>query len=177
MSGGEIAGLDMACLAVSGLQETIRYLEKIEMGLLRDMDYVEFRVCTEGCLGGPYTVADKYLAKHHLQRLVRMFGVEKRVKYEYVRDLYRQGWFFTDKKLVQQTDRTSSDSISQRIERELKVEKIMERLPQKQCGVCGSPDCNTFAEDVVDGRASLGDCVFMTQKVKVKKRAAGGGVK
>ncbi len=175
MWGGEIAGLDMACLAVSGLQETIRYLEKIEMGLLRDMDYVEFRICTEGCLGGPYTVADKYLAKHHLQRLVRMFGVEKRVKYEYVRDLYRQGWFFTDKKLVLPESRTSSESISRRIERELKVEKIMERLPQKQCGLCGSPDCATFAEDVVDGRASLKDCVFMKQTVK--KKATRGGVK
>ena len=52
MSGGECAGINANCIAVSGLQETIRYLEKIEMGLLRDVDFVEFRICTEGCLGG-----------------------------------------------------------------------------------------------------------------------------
>ena len=50
MSGGEVAGLDMDCLAVSGIQETIRYLEKIEMGLLHNIDYVEFRICTEDAI-------------------------------------------------------------------------------------------------------------------------------
>jgi len=63
MSGGEISGLDLHCLAIPGLQETIHYLEKIEMGLLGDIDYVEFRACSEGCLGGPFTVMDKYQGK------------------------------------------------------------------------------------------------------------------
>jgi iron only hydrogenase large subunit-like protein len=172
MSGGEVAGLDMDCLAVSGIQETIRYLEKIEMGLLHNVDYVEFRICTEGCLGGPFTVADKYQAKDQVQRFVRMFGVEKRVKYEYVKKLYEQGWFFTDTKDIPfKTDppHLSPLELSRGIERQNRVEEILRLLPRKECGVCGSPDCRTFAEDVIDGKASLGSCVYWEKQKREMK--------
>ncbi len=162
MSGGEIAGLEMNCLAISGLRETIQYLEKIEMGLLKDIDYVECRTCTEGCIGGPFTVADKYEAKHHLQNLVRQFGLENRVKVDYVKKLYAQGWFFSKRKKPVTGQRDSGRSIAERIEREKRVEETLKRLPRKECGVCGSPDCRTFAEDVVKGEASMKDCVFLS---------------
>jgi iron only hydrogenase large subunit-like protein len=164
MSGGEIAGLEMNCLAISGLQETIRYLEKIEMGLLQDIDYVECRTCTEGCIGGPLTVADKYKAKHYLKKLVRQFGLEKRVNEEYVNKLYDRGWFFAKKKSPLVDRRDSGDSIAARIERANRVEEALKRLPRKECGVCGCPDCRTFAEDVVEGRASMGDCLFLSSE-------------
>jgi Na+-translocating ferredoxin:NAD+ oxidoreductase RNF subunit RnfB len=160
LSGGEIAGLDMNCLAVSGLQETIRYLEKIEMGLLHDMDYIEFRICTEGCLGGPFNVADKYQAKRDLQKLVRMFGVEKRVKEAYVRKLYEEGWFFTDARDTPIEPRAPGLSVAEGIKRLSHVEEILKVLPRKECGACGSPDCRTFAEDVVDGKAVLENCIY-----------------
>jgi iron only hydrogenase large subunit-like protein len=166
MSGGEVAGLEMDCLAVSGLQETIRYLEKIEMGLLQGIEYVEFRTCTEGCLGGPLTVADKYQAKYHLQRLVRMFGVEKRVKAEYVKNLYEKGWFFTDRKDNPPERKLFQGSISNGIERQNRIEEILRLLPGKECGLCGSPDCRTFAEDVVEGKDSLESCIFLEKKKK-----------
>ena len=163
MSGGEIAGLNMNCLAVSGLQETIKYLGKIELGLLNHIDYIEFRLCTEGCLGGPLTVADKYQAKHNLQRLVRMFGVEKRVKYEYVRRLYEKGWFFTDKREFK-VQALSKEEISKKLEKQTRVEEILAKLPRKECGVCGSPDCQTFAQDVVEGRATVDQCIFLSRE-------------
>lgn len=160
MSGGEIARLQARCLAVSGLQETIKYLEKIEMGLLRDLEYVEFRVCKEGCLGGPLTVADKYLAKQHLQRLVRMFGIEKRVKRSYVQKLYERGWFFVEGEGPAARAGSRGACLRERIERLNRVEALLKTLPAKECGVCGCPDCRTFAEDVVDGRVRLEECVY-----------------
>ena len=172
MSGGEIAGIDANCIAVSGLSETIRYLEKIEMGLLSEIDYVEFRICTEGCLGGPFAVADKYQAKHHLQRLVRIFGVEKRVKYEYVKDLYESGWFFTDQEATPLTASVSQLSVSENIEKQKRIDEVLQLLPRKECGACGSPDCRTFAEDVIDGSASLERCVFLSH-VKNKTGISG----
>jgi ferredoxin len=161
MSGGEVAGLDFGSyLAVSGIQETIHYLEKIEMGLLNDIEYVEFRTCPEGCIGGPMTVADKYQAKHTVQKLVRMFGAEKRLKYARARKLYEEGWFSSGRKDVPPEDKTARLSIPDAIKRQKEVEKILRLLPGKECGICGSPDCRTFAEDVVDERASLKSCIF-----------------
>jgi len=168
MSGGEISGVELNCLAVSGLQETIHYLEKIEIGLLRNIDYVEFRACTEGCLGGPFTVADKYQGKRHLQKLVRMFGVEKRVKYGYVKKLYDKGWFFTDKtpSLEEKITQLTPVDIAKGIDRQNRIEEILKLLPRKECGACGCPDCVTFAEDVIDGKDSLQSCVFWKDQKK-----------
>lgn len=164
MSGGEIAGLDNGnYLAVSGIQETIRYLEKIEMGLLSDIEYVEFRACVEGCIGGPMTVIDSYQAKHTLQKLVRMFGVEKRVQYAEVAAAYREGLFFIDKKIVPPKYQATPLSIPEAIKRQERVERVYRLLPEKECAVCGSPDCRTFAEDVVDGRNALERCIFYSE--------------
>ena len=166
MSGGEIAGVDANCIAVSGLSETMRYLEKIEMGLLHELDYVEFRICTEGCLGGPFAVADKYEAKHHIQKLIRMFGVEKRVKYEYVKSLYESGWFFTHQEAMPLEATSSNLSVSENIDRQKRIDETLKLLPRKECGACGSPDCRTFAEDVIDGMVSLESCVFLSRDKK-----------
>ena len=158
-SGGEIATLNAHSLAVSGLHETIRYLEKVEMGLLEGIEFLECRVCTEGCIGGPFAVADRYQAKHLLEKLVRMFGEEKRIKYNYVHKLYNEGWFRSDRERVPLDNGSPRLSISKNIERQHKVEKLLLELPGMECGACGSPDCRTFAEDLVDGRAQLEDCV------------------
>jgi len=165
MSGGEIAGLEMNCLAISGLQETIRYLEKIEMGLLQDIDYLELRTCPEGCLGGPFTVADKYLAKNHLQKPIQIFGVKTRVKYNYIIKLYKEGWFHTDREPAPSVIKPSQRAINERIERLNRVDKILKTLPRKECGICGSPDCRTFAEDVVDGKARIESCLLLHENL------------
>lgn len=169
MSGGEISGMSMNCLAVSGLRETISYLERIEVGNLPNIDYVELRACTEGCLGGLFTVADKYRAKRHLQRLVRMYGVEKRVKYEYAKNLYEEGWFFSEKRNPFQEMTLSQRPLAERIERQKRIEEILRRLPGKECGLCGSPDCLTFAEDVVDGISSPEDCIYSVENKQHKR--------
>ena len=164
ITGGEIAGSKRNCLAISGLQETISYLEKIEMGLLQDIDYLELRTCPEGCLGGPFTVADKYLAKHHLQELIQIFGAKTRVKYAYILKLYREGWFHADREPTPSVKRPSQRVINERIVRLNRVDKILKTLPRKECGICGSPDCRTFAEDVVDGKAHIESCSLLHDK-------------
>jgi Na+-translocating ferredoxin:NAD+ oxidoreductase RNF subunit RnfB len=63
-------------------------------------------------------------------------------------------------------------SIAEAMMREKEVEKLHGLLPGKECGVCGSPDCRTFAEDVVDGRNALENCVFYSEfKNRVENRA------
>jgi ferredoxin len=158
-SGGEIAALNAHSLAVSGLHETIRYLEKVEMGLLEEFEFLELRVCTEGCIGGPFTVADRYQAKHLLKKLVQMYGEERRIKYNYVLKLSNDGWFKSDWKRVPLESGSPRPSISKNIERQNKIESLLRELPGIECGACGSPDCRTFAEDLVDGIARIEDCV------------------
>ena len=159
MSGGEIAGLDdVACLAVSGMQETIRYLEKIEMGLFRNIEYFEFRSCREGCIGGPLTVADKYQAKGILQKFGRMFGHGKRVRRSQVQRAYQEGWFLKETLEIGTVKGEKRLPIAEAIARQDRIESILRKLPGKECGQCGSPDCKTFAEDVADGQVKQESC-------------------
>jgi len=63
---------------------------------------------------------------------------------------------------------SSISDISAAIEKQNKVQHILKCLPRKECGVCGSPDCSTFAEDVVEGKAALKDCILLPDRVARK---------
>ena len=115
------------------------------------------------------TVVDKYRAKHRVQTLVRLFGAERRVKYEYVKNLYDKGWFLAERAVKGFPSERSAGDIKAEIRRRSQIEKILQHLPRKECGLCGSPDCETFAEDVVNGRSSLDKCVFLDAKRKAKE--------
>jgi len=39
-------------------------------------------------------------------------------------------------------------------------EEILKILPGLDCGACGAPTCKSFAEDVLLGHASLGECML-----------------
>jgi Na+-translocating ferredoxin:NAD+ oxidoreductase RNF subunit RnfB len=174
MSGGEIAEMDFdRSLAVSGLEETIAYLQKIEMGLFKDIEYIEFRTCREGCLGGVLTAIDKYLAKSAVQKMVKLIGLGRRLPRENILRMYQKGKFQTAKSPAKLFDLYGNKKEALSLESLQKIEEIMELLRDTDCAACGAPDCRTFAEDIVRGSASLQDCLWIsahsTNKSKKEK--------
>jgi len=159
MSGGEIAGMRIdGVIAVSGLKEVMAYLEKIEMGLFRDMEYIEFRVCREGCLGGPLTAVDRYVAKSTVQKFIKMFGIGRRLPRRKIRQLYDSGWFFSRRKPSERAGVCQSKRKALTIEDMKAIEKLMSLIHGNDCGACGAPDCRTFAEDVIREKTELNNC-------------------
>jgi NAD-dependent dihydropyrimidine dehydrogenase PreA subunit len=165
VSGGEIAdmGIDRS-LAVSGMEETIHYLEKIELGLFQDIEYIEFRTCREGCLGGVLNVIDKYLAKSAVQKMVKRFGLGRRLHRENILRMYEKGEFQTDKDPSKLTALFGARKKALTIDAMQKIEKVLQVIKGTDCTACGAPDCRTFAEDVVRGEANLNDCVHIVDK-------------
>jgi len=162
MSGGEIARMDIEnSLAVHGLKETYDYLNRIEMGLLKDMEYIEFRTCREGCLGGVLTVVDKYIAKRHVQKMVNVFGMGRRLPQDTLLRQFEKGRFKIDKspEVLRKIFRPRKPTIS--LAEAKRIERIVASLGGRNCGACGAPDCQTFAEDVVLGQAELADCIWL----------------
>jgi uncharacterized Fe-S cluster-containing protein len=47
-------------------------------------------------------------------------------------------------------------------------ESIVGTLPRINCGACGAPTCKAFAEDVIQGRAELVDCVFKLKEATME---------
>lgn len=172
MSGGEIADMDIdRSLAVSGIEETLNYLEKIEMGLFRDIEYIEFRTCREGCLGGVLTAIDKYLAKSTVQKMIKRFGLGKRLQRENILRLYEKGQFQTEKNPFKLKRLFGAQKTALSLESMQEIERVLERIKGTDCTACGAPDCRTFAEDVVRGAAALNDCLFIGTQTSAKRRS------
>jgi iron only hydrogenase large subunit-like protein len=162
MSGGEIADMNIEnSLAVSGLDETITYLEKLEMGLFSNLEYIEFRTCREGCLGGPLTAIDKYLAKSAVKKMIKMLGLGRRLSRGKILRQYEQGKFLADKDPQKLIQIFGSRAKPMSIEMLKEVDEILDRIKGHDCAQCGAPTCKTFAEDVVKGEASLNECLLL----------------
>ncbi len=160
ISGGEIAAMNFGkALAVSGLQETISYLEKIEMGLFEDIEYIEFRTCREGCVGGILTAIDRYLAKRFIQKTVLKSSPERRITREELLRRYEKGWFSKNRSPADMRRQFGVREEPLTIEALAKIEELVQLIRGKNCAACGSPNCRIFAEDVVRGRASIEDCL------------------
>ncbi|MBT8370427.1 MAG: 4Fe-4S dicluster domain-containing protein, partial [Deltaproteobacteria bacterium] len=175
MSGGEIADMDIdRSLAVSGLEETISYLQKIELGLFKDIEYIEFRTCREGCLGGVLTAIDKYRAKSAVQKMVKLFGLGRRLPRENVLRMYEKGKFQTEKSPAKLINLYGTQKEPLSFESLQEIEKLMELLKGTDCAACGAPDCRTFAEDVVRGRAPLKNCLWLGTRYNIKRKKGKG---
>jgi uncharacterized Fe-S cluster-containing protein len=54
------------------------------------------------------------------------------------------------------------------MEKMMKVRELRVYLPGIDCGACGSPNCQAFAEDIVQDKANISSCVFI-QSVLLEK--------
>jgi hypothetical protein len=170
MTGGEIGGLRLDnCLAVCGVQDVIRILDDVEAGRLKDIDYLECRICPDGCLGGPLTVENRHFAKSKVSNLVKMFGEKTRISREMIRRQYKEGFYFVEKELEPTPLLPLDPDPVKAIDKARAREELIKKLPGKDCGACGAPDCRTLAEDIVLGHAEVQDCVFVQLKAQTKK--------
>ena len=48
----------------------------------------------------------------------------------------------------------------------LEIQNVCKYLPEYDCGACGSPNCRTFAEDVVLGKTDVSGCVMLKDDEK-----------
>ena len=172
--GGEIRGLKYTnSVSVSGVINTIRILEDIESGKLKNIEYLECLICPDGCIGGPLTVENRFIAKSNMLRLIRHFGGKKRVNTELVKKLYRDN-FFSFKWAIEPKSFPALDKDRSQAIKKLKAkEELIRKLPGIDCGVCGAPDCKTLAEDVVQGVAKLEDCIYYNKVIQKEKRHIG----
>lgn len=172
--GGEIRGLKYTnSVSVSGVLNTIRILEDVESGRLRNIEYLECLICPDGCIGGPLTVENRFIAKSNVLRLIRHFGGKKRVNTDMVRKLYKEN-FFSFKWAVEPKSFPPLDKNRNKAIRKLKdKERLIKQLPGIDCGVCGAPDCQTLAEDIVRGEARMEDCIHYNKIVMNEKNSTG----
>ncbi len=140
-------------IAVDGIQNVIQVFEDIEDGKLNDIEYVEALACIGGCVGGPLTAENSFVACSRLKRICKPLADEKLGLND---DIVAQ-W---DKPLIYRPIMNLDKDINIAMEKMIKLEEIYDRLPKLDCGSCGSPTCRSLAEDIVRGYAKETDCIF-----------------
>lgn len=153
-------------LAVDGIQNVIRVLEEIENNKMPDLDFFEGLSCAGGCVGGPLTFENGYVAKNRIRLLAKGIKNPEPIAKELQCVKDNIDWQL-NKDIIEKPVLKLDEDITAAIQKMETIERIYNDLPGLDCGSCGSPSCRTLAEDIVRGNASEMDCVFkLREKVK-----------
>jgi hypothetical protein len=164
-SGGESLALGTdKFLAVDGINNVGSILEAIENDKLEDVEFIEALACTGGCIGGPLTVENLYVAKNRINKHVNDARLSDVSHAKLDHPDNEMAWTVELEHIpVMKLDADFSVAMK-KLE---KLEGINGQLPGLDCGACGAPSCRALAEDIVRGNASQTDCIF---KLKEKVR-------
>ena len=72
-----------------------------------------------------------------------------------------QARFFDLDAAIQPRKREPAQDLRQAVAEQQQKNELCLKLPGKNCGACGAPDCDALAADVVSGQAELGHCPFV----------------
>lgn len=145
-------------LCVDGIENVKHALDQIEDNRFDRLDYVELLACTNGCLGGPLSVENGYVAKSRLNSILRNTP-DRQVQRTEMFDNAHERFRMTEK--IEPNDAQQlTGTMLERLVKATRIEEIEAELPGLDCGSCGSPSCRALALDIVSGHASEMNCIF-----------------
>jgi iron only hydrogenase large subunit-like protein len=152
---GEAAGRT-DFLSVDGISQVIPVLEEMEDGKLAEISFIEMMSCPGGCVGGPLSVENPYLAKTRINQ--RPDGGRSFLQEDL--KILPPGSLLWDKPVLPGQALKLDPDFEKAVRMMEEMETIERDLPGLDCGSCGSPTCHSLAEDVVRGKARETDCAF-----------------
>lgn len=170
LTRGESDNAKGRSIAVDGIHNVIEFLEKLENEDLPHFDFLEMRACDESCAGGALISGNRFLTVRRLH-LRAEASARKILKGEYSNDeIMAEEEYLVQNIGVEKVKPRSivklDDDMATAMTKMKKVHELMRHLPQVDCGNCGSPKCSTLAEDVVQGRATITQCVFVQKTLE-----------
>jgi len=165
-SGGEASALlNDSYLSADGIENCIQVLESIENGNIPQLEFVELNACIGGCVGGVMTIENPFIAKTRLQTVRRYLPVSRNFTSE--DEEFVPPEYITDALPEYKPITRLSDSMGESMRMMAQIQQLRNTLPGIDCGVCGSPTCRAFAEDVVRGLVTPERrCVVLDQRSK-----------
>lgn len=157
--GGEAKSLGILnYLVVDGVKNVLKVLDDLDLGKLKGINFVEGRMCSGGCVGGPLNVQNPYLSRVKI-RMLEETGTGKidLSTYDFLKS---NNYFFKDAIKAESSPYKLGDDITTAIDKMRRLEEILQELPGINCGSCGAPNCRALAEDIVNGGARITDCIF-----------------
>ena len=166
LTTGEIRIVDTEKkLAIDEIKNVIEFLEKLENEETEDIDFLELRACYQSCAGGVLCAGNKFLVTERARKRVEKAaneianGAEFADCQSYVHDNYQLYGKIQPRSIVK-----LDDDMTAAMKKMKRINEIKEILPHVDCGICGAPSCQAFAEDIVQKGSDIKSCVFV-QKI------------
>jgi len=162
IEGDMIDSDEIRALSVSGTDNVMEILSKIEDHYLDQYDYIVLRSCINGCVGGCLNVENPFVAMSRIKKLIKN-AEQQKIDTSELRELYADGEFAVA--LLEPRSILPLDGeIKQAIQKMKQLNEILVLLPGLNCSACGSPSCYALAEDIVNEQASIDDCMVLLKR-------------
>lgn len=168
LTNGEKDHTGQRSLAIDGINNVMAFLEKLENEEINNIDFLELRACDESCAGGVLTSGNRFLT---VERMRNRAGKAQHEKHDAAIDQYKD-FLLNNISLgpVQPRSMLKLDNdIATAIRKMRQIQLTMERLPRVDCTVCGAPTCRALAEDIVQGKANINQCIFIQKRKEQKE--------
>ncbi len=153
---------DIRVLSVNGVDNVMEILSRIEDHYLDQYDYIVLRSCTNGCVGGAFCVENPFVAMSRIKKMIKE-GEDREIDVSELDTLYQEGEFDVVPLAPRPVMELDKD-IKSAIIKMKRINEILTTLPGLNCSACGSPTCYALAEDVVQGKATIDDCVVLLKR-------------
>ncbi|MBI9057963.1 MAG: 4Fe-4S binding protein [Labilibaculum sp.] len=171
LTNGEASQYSGRCLAIDEIHNVIEVLEKLENEEIKDVDFLELRACDHSCAGGVLATENRFIAIERLRKRAAWYHRNKPVIME-EKEIEEYKPYLLEHISINKVEPRSILSLDSdmmvAMQKMKKINRIMKVLPQIDCGACGAPRCQALAEDVVQGKAKMTQCVFL-QKMLTKE--------
>ena len=138
------------------------------MGKLHDIEFIEAMACPQGCVGGALTIENPFVARVMIRKLAEHYGdkaLPTKVEAMYKELTQKDSRFFIHDQVIPAKPILKLDGdLTKAIKKLNQLEEIVAKLPGIDCGACGSPTCRSLAEDIVQNKAQLTDCIIILRE-------------
>ncbi len=171
LAHGEADSHKGTSIAVDEIHNVIDFLELVEDDEVSDVDFLELRACDQGCAGGALLQGNRFLTVKRIKAGSDTSGHEdsESCGWSFYQHLFQSKEEFCAKiPLVPNV--ALDEDFDQALRKMERIRDLMCYLPGIDCGACGSPSCQTLAEDIVQNQAHLSDCVFIQRIMEKNKK-------
>ena len=160
---GEARHFKGRSMAVDGIHNVVKILERMENNEVPELDFLDLKSCDQGCAGGILLSGNRFLTVERLQKRSKQYPLAENSETtcyncSAIKEKLRLGAIQPKYVFALDADRTRA------LEKLQKANRILCQLPGIDCGACGAPNCHALAEDMVQGRAKMTDCVFLQNR-------------
>lgn len=160
---GEARHFKQKSMAVDGIHNVVKILERLENGEVQDLDFLELKSCHQGCAGGILLTGNRFLTVERLQKRSKKYPVANKTDDSCVNCKQIQEKLNAQAIEPQYVFALDKDR-EKALKKMQKIDRILCQLPGIDCGACGSPNCHALAEDMVQGKAKMTDCIFIQNR-------------